>query len=273
MKERWYFKHPILFGFFVPLLGIILAGLLNTIFQIILLLIFGDVLRDVRFSFLPQLLFDISRILMGLLLILIMKPRLGRGFKFGFTGSNLSLSLKLAAFGLLVVISNIIENGISEGLPLASTPTAVLSGIFQGIAPGFYEEVACRGMTLSIMMILWHDQKNGVMKSVVISGLCFGLMHIVNLLSADPVLTIIQLFYATSLGVFFGGVYARTRNLWGPVIVHTLIDIAEFIYVGEASLTTYSMISAIVITVLYAALGLYFVRPSKQDEIRARGGK
>ncbi|HIU79000.1 MAG TPA: hypothetical protein IAB09_06235, partial [Candidatus Avilachnospira avicola] len=57
------------------------------------------------------------------------------------------------------------------------------------------------------------------------------------------------------------------RNLWGPVIFHSLIDIAEFIYIGDAGLTSYALASSIAITIIYGAIGLYLIRPAKRGEI------
>ena len=65
-----------------------------------------------EYTFLPGMLFDLSRILVGLVLILIMKPGLWEGYKAGFSNERASMSIKLAAFGLIMIVSNIIENGI-----------------------------------------------------------------------------------------------------------------------------------------------------------------
>ena len=265
MKTHWYMKHPVIFGILMPAVGIEVATLLSMLFQLPFFAIMGNSVLE--YTFLPGMLFDLSRILVGLVLILIMKPGLWEGYKAGFSNERASMSIKLAAFGLIMIVSNIIENGIVGGLPAADTPIGILNGILHGIASGFYEAVACRGVVLSLMMYCSYNKKDRITRSVVISGLCFGVAHLLNLLSADTVMTLIQVCYATAVGIFFGGVYVRTRNLWGPVIFHSLIDIAEFIYIGDAGLTSYALASSIAITIIYGAIGLYLIRPAKRGEI------
>ena len=70
------------------------------------------------------------------------------------------------------------------------------------------------------------------------------------------------------MGIFFGGVFVRTHNLWGPVILHSLIDFSAFIFNGEAETTAFTVTSSIGITIIYTAVGLYLIRRKKQDEIR-----
>ena len=117
------------------------------------------------------------------------------------------------------------------------------------------------------MMYCFQKKKDRITRSVVLSGLCFGIVHLLNLLSADIVMTLIQVCYAAAVGIFFGGIYVRTRNLWGPVIFHSLIDIAEFIYIGDAGFTSYVLVSSIAIIIIYSALGLYLIRPAKRGDI------
>ena len=131
-------------------------------------------------------------------------------------------------------------------------------------------------MVLSNMMYQWRNAKNPIMMSLLASSIAFGLIHLVNLFSTvGP--TLIQVGYATGLGIFFGAVYLRTRNLWGPVVVHALIDISAKIFVTEdpvagiASLAVppEQMLVGIAVFIVFTAIGLYLVRPAKHEEIKA----
>lgn len=265
MKTHWYMKHPIIFGLLIPIVGVEAASILSMLLQLPIYAAIGNGI--LKYRHLPGILFDLSRILVGLGIILIMKPRLWKGYKAGFSNDQAFVSIKFAALASLMVISNIIENGVVGGLPAADTPVGILSGILNGIAPGFYEEMVCRGVVLSLMMYCFQKKIDRITRSVVLSGLCFGIVHLLNLLSADIVMTLIQVCYAAAVGIFFGGIYVRTRNLWGPVIFHSLIDIAEFIYIGDAGFTSYVLVSSIAIIIIYSALGLYLIRPAKRGEI------
>ena len=46
---------------------------------------------------------------------------------------------------------------------------------------GIFEEVLCRGVILNNMLIKWGHTKTGILKSIILSSLIFGLLHLVNL--------------------------------------------------------------------------------------------
>ena len=217
---------------------------------------------------------DLPEIFLALLVILIMKHSYDNQFKFGFWKKNLKPSMVFASWGFLVLLLNIIPN-LFLGTPLESS-YGLLLAVTGGIAPGLYEEVTCRGVVLSNMMYQWRNAKNPIMMSLLASSIAFGLIHLVNLFSTvGP--TLIQVGYATGLGIFFGAVYLRTRNLWGPVVVHALIDISAKIFVTEdpvagiASLAVppEQMLVGIAVFIVFTAIGLYLVRPAKHEEIKA----
>lgn len=126
------------------------------------------------------------------------------------------------------------------------------------------------------MMYQWHNAKNPVLMSLLASSIAFGLLHLINLFSIiGP--TLVQVGYATGRGIFFGAIYLRTRNLWGPVVIHSLIDISAKIFVsddpvaGAASLAVppEQLLTGAAVFIVFSAIGLYLVRPAKHGEIKA----
>lgn len=265
-KRHWFLKYPLLPAFLLPLVGVIGASLLVKLLTMVLPALFGDGIKQVQ-EF-PSLANDILRILFAVTFILVMKYSSKGTFRFGFSAKNLWLSIGLSLSALLTTLDNVVESSLA-GLPLQSTFYGVLLAVLSGIGPGVFEEVACRGVVLSNMMERWNRKKGYILKSVLTSGIAFGLLHLINLASGDVGGTLLQVGYASGLGIFFGSVYARTRNLWGPVIIHSLIDFSSFIYVGESETTALTVAVGIVITVAYTLGGLYLIRPKKQEEIRA----
>ena len=83
------------------------------------------------------------------------------------------------------------------GLFITLTLTAVL--------PGLCEETAHRGMLLR-----GFSSRIGIMNAVLLSSLCFGLMH----------LNIVQCFYAMILGYFMGLAVVATGTIWTSIIMH-----------------------------------------------------
>ena len=267
-KKHRFLKHPILAAFLLPVIGLLGGGIIG---QIVVLSLNGFDTKAAQNTLLSN---DLPEIFLALLVILIMKHSYDNQFKFGFWKKNLKPSMVFASWGFLVLLLNIIPN-LFLGTPLESS-YGLLLAVTGGIAPGLYEEVTCRGVVLSNMMYQWRNAKNPIMMSLLASSIAFGLIHLVNLFSTvGP--TLIQVGYATGLGIFFGAVYLRTRNLWGPVVVHALIDISAKIFVTEdpvagiASLAVppEQMLVCIAVFIVFTSIGLYLVRPAKHEEIKA----
>lgn len=85
---------------------------------------------------------------------------------------------------------------------------------------GFMEEGLMRGIVLHVL------KPTGTTRSVVISALLFGLMHIGNLLYRNPIIVFAQMIGAFVHGIGLGAIRLRTNTIWFPVILHGLHDLA-----------------------------------------------
>ena len=263
-KGNWFMRFPILPAFAVPFLSILGMSILLDIIVSVIIINKPDLMRIGEE--ISKITSSILRIMIAFLIILIMKLGTKGRFKFGFNRKNIKLSFILASFSVLMIADNIIEGFVFTN-GLQTTAIGFFVAIIGEIAPGFFEEVVCRGLVLSNMMDKWQTKKNYVLKSVLMSGIAFGVIHLINLGCADMWVTILQVFYAAGVGIFFGAVYVRTRNLWGPVAMHALIDIAYYLFIWPEGFHLNELISGICITVVFTVIGLYLIRPQKQEEI------
>ncbi len=85
---------------------------------------------------------------------------------------------------------------------------------------GFMEEGLMRGMVLRALKPL------GVTRSVVISALLFGLMHIGNMLYRSPAIVLAQMLGAFVHGIGLASLRLRTNTIWFVVVLHGLHDLA-----------------------------------------------
>lgn len=263
-KKHWFLKYPLVPAFVLPIMAIVGVSLLSQLITGVLPMVFGDGIRE--FKELPDILHSALRILLAFAIIWVMKLTSGGQFQFGFTKRNLWQSIALATVLALVILDNIVECSIA-GIPLQNTFSGIAIALLSGFAPGFFEEVVCRSVVLGNMMQRWKNQDNYILKSVLVSGIAFGLVHIINILNGDISATLLQVCYASGLGIFLGSIYLRTRNIWGPVILHSLVDFSAYIFNGEPDTTTFTIVTSFAITVIYIAGGLFLVRPSKRREI------
>lgn len=265
VKKRWFMKHPLVPAIVLPLLGLIGVSLASGL----LLLLFPPSLEPSVLAVLLTILNDVLRIALAFLVVGIIKYSWRDAFQFGLGGKNLGMSLALASFGLLVALSNLLQYGLA-GTPLQPGLGGIALALLSGLAPGIFEEIVCRGAVLTNCIIQWREKPGRILRSLLVSSIVFGLLHLINLAQADLGSTIVQVFYAAALGIFFGAVYLRTRNLWGSIIVHAVIDFTSYLFIGSgtSALGTVDLLLGLGITILYACIGLFLVRPSKREEIQ-----
>ena len=111
--------------------------------------------------------------------------------------------------------------------------------------PSMFEEVAFRGIVLTVFLSKYSERK-----SIIFSSLGFGLIHLVNLAAGKATIWVLgQVVWAFILGLFYGYVFVKTRSLLPPMIVHYLSN--AFIF----SLTKYLQTNAsIEIQTLYGVI-------------------
>jgi len=123
-----------------------------------------------------------------------------------------SFVLGAVVFFLNVYVSNFFNSIIamfgykhrSGGGTNATWWGLILSLIGTAVLPAFCEETLHRGMLLN------GNSMSGMKKSILISGVLFGLLH----------LNIEQFFYATIIGLFLGYLCWGCSSIWPCIIIH-----------------------------------------------------
>ncbi|MEZ4865249.1 MAG: CPBP family intramembrane glutamic endopeptidase [Caldilineaceae bacterium] len=116
---------------------------------------------------------------------------------------------------------------------------------------GFMEEGLMRGIVMRVL------RPTGVTRTVVISALLFGFMHIGNLLYRNPAIVAAQMLGAFVHGIGLGAIRLRTNTIWVVVLLHGLHDLA-------LKYTNFPAIPLDVVQVTLLMLyGLYLMRDQK----------
>lgn len=94
------------------------------------------------------------------------------------------------------------------------------------MAVGIVEELTFRGTILPLLILSFANTKQPILKSAILSGLMFGLVHLINLFSQPENIIGItsQVFFAAAIGVFFCGLMVRTENILIPCMLHALVN-------------------------------------------------
>ena len=105
------------------------------------------------------------------------------------------------------------------GVRLALSPLETALYLLSMLCVGFLEEVIFRGFLYGAL------RERGVRFAVLISGVTFGIGHIVNLLNGAQFLpTLLQVCYATAIGVLFTVIYHKSGSLRPCIIAHCAVN-------------------------------------------------
>lgn len=89
---------------------------------------------------------------------------------------------------------------------------------------GMNEEIWLRGLILNALMRKYGDTYPAIWKSLLISAIIFGAIHVPNLFFMEPLTLIVQVVNAAAGGILFGAIFIKSKNLWAGIIIHALVD-------------------------------------------------
>lgn len=177
----------------------------------------------------------IAEILFGILVFAIVKA-----YKQTFVLKPKAFSIKkillnfwTAGFFIFVATMGMINSinvGMAEGYEVQSAPNIIFHTLYF-MTVGIVEEMLFRGIIADGLIRKLINTNYGIAKAVVISGMLFGAMHIINIFAVDlsnpnaieGVLT--QVIMVAFMGMLIAAIYYRTGSFWTVAIVHGIIDI------------------------------------------------
>lgn len=177
-----------------------------------------------QYSALVSILMTQAYLLIGAILYMIItKTGFREGLqvkKYRISTFFLSLIVLITASpmaSLLNILSQFFAKNSTSGMIFDVTQNVPmwLGVLIIGCLPGFVEETLYRGIIFTAF------RKRSVLTGIVISALCFGLMH----------MNFNQMLYAIYLGVIFALIVEATGSLVSTMILHMLFNAVNTVYV------------------------------------------
>jgi CAAX protease family protein len=137
-----------------------------------------------------------------------------------------------------------------------------IAAIFILIA-AILEEITFRGLILYGLVNAWGRTGSALIKSILVSALFFGAMHLANVLGGQPLTNaLLQSLVAFSLGIFLAAVVLSGVSIYPAVIFHGLLNLAGYLNLTSKDLTetTSSWLLLSLLMVPLALFGLYQLR-------------
>lgn len=173
---------------------------------------------------------EIVIILFALLVISIRKLWPEIKFKKESFLKGIKRGMPVLVIALIMLIVNGGELLIDRHLNIPNFISLIIASISIGVA----EEFIFRGWLQNEVMKRYGNNKNGAIITILLSGLLFGLFHLVNVFSGQDLFTsIMQVIQTSTIGILFCSVYYVSRNIWSLVFLHSFYDFS--ILLGEVN--------------------------------------
>lgn len=255
-----------------PIISTIAFIALDFIIMALFIVFFEEILKFIIPSISNVVINSLVTIIVTIIFLLIYRRYMRDKLQNFISTKNLKFALILLIPSVIILIYNILNNVIMGNFEFNYIVIIV------GIAPGFIEELVFRGFIISNLMRIRKSKKVNIYLIVALSALPFGLFHLLNIMSgANVSYSIAQAFFTICLGVFFAAIYLRTGNLIGTIIAHALMDITALTdsnLIGSNIAGVVSQVPTIseiviifVVSIFVLALGLYYIRKDKWDDI------
>ena len=144
---------------------------------------------------------------------------------------------------LFLIVSVNLWNGIN----INNSVSEIIFYILTMINIGFIEEIIFRGFLFKMMA------KDNIKSAIIVSSVTFGIGHIVNLFNgADLIPTLMQIFYAISIGYLFVIIFYKSKSLVPCIITHSLVNSLSVFNIDNIISIYISPIFLIIVPFIYA---------------------
>ena len=176
--------------------------------------------------------------------------------KYGLCGSDVPAKQMLYYFPLVILMTVNFWGGIA----LEHTVLETVLYIVSMLGVGFLEEIIFRGFLFRAMC------RDNVNTAIIVSGVTFGIGHIVNLFNGSQmtlVSNLLQICYAVAIGLLFTCIFYKTNSLYACIVTHGVFN-SMSIFADESGKTM--MFDIMIAAVLCAVPIAYLVYLMKYQE-------
>lgn len=199
---------------------------------------------------------------------------------FGLRNNNFFKGLLIGGLMLFDIINITALNLVNLSEYKVVMPSVYLISILaaEEILIGIFEEFLFRGVILNtLLMKTERGTYISKLSAIFISSFLFGAVHLLNLFDNPNLIndTIAQVFYSIFIGVFFGALYLRTKNIWVVAFYHIMYNSASeipviFFAVPNQTASDSSITEAIInilVSSIYMWAGLFIARKFKGTNV------
>ncbi|WEV36165.1 CPBP family intramembrane glutamic endopeptidase [Lactobacillus sp. ESL0677] len=145
--------------------------------------------------------------------------------------------------------------------------------LLSGVKAGIREEILIRFCTLSLLLKPF-DHKHWlrqILRTIIISSMLFGLLHLFNIIAGQSVTASIQqAINAFCSGIVFAAIYLYTNSILVTIIYHSIFDLAAFVTSNQIIMpvpTTFDLQETILFCIIYLIFACFLLSGKRKNVI------
>ncbi|WP_409200737.1 lysostaphin resistance A-like protein [Methanobrevibacter sp. DSM 116169] len=223
-SDRFSQKHIVIFSLIVSCVFVFIFGFG-------FLTIFTSLFIPPEILAIPSIEYFLSAInnFIALLFILILLKSIG-------LFDNIPWNISGVQKGLVLGISLLIFTVVQMLLIFIITPDKtiviglipMINTLLYCLSIGLWEETLCRGFLLTNMLKKWGNTKRGMVISIVFSSFIFGGLHIISAINGNLFGSLVQVMYASVMGILLSVIYIKTKSLWSVIVLHIILNFPAY---------------------------------------------
>lgn len=184
----------------------------------------------------------------------------------GFTSIGRSQTWILITLPFLYMLAKDIYLITGEFSFELSNPALLFWLGLSSLTTGLFEETLFRGVVLFSFLLLWDHSRSGMTKSISVTALLFGGMHILRLAENPVPQTLLTMLTAVLIGFFYGVILLHGGSIWIPIVFHGLHKaVVNLSMAGKNALETPRISFFILVTTIPVfLLGIYLLKKIPQ---------
>lgn len=263
-------KNIVFYTLFMIMMFIIVSDLINGVGTVMFANYFNNIINNNKYGYLMYI--ELS-VCISILIVLLL---CGNKYIFNCEKESFLKSMKKGWPLYIIMLFSIIPNMALSVIEHGINKSNLITLVFYCICIGIYEEFLCRGWLQNEFIERFGNDRKGVIKSIVISSLIFGLMHLSNMSVQNTFDTILQIINALAMGMLLGSIYYKSNNIWTVIVLHALWDfgilfadhalLMDCNYTGNITLSSMivSSLSIIIISIYYICSSVIIMKSKKQ---------
>ena len=185
------------------------------------------------------------------------------GYIFKRFGQGLYIGLPGIAAGAWYLFIGIVRND-----PIAEADVFIRA-IIVAFATAFFEETIFRAIILSSTYYCRRYTDGKVAFSLIFSSLAYAFVQFKDLIANQDIVTVlVSVIYAFVMGMLYGSLYLRSRNLFSVIVIHWIVDLFSYMFVmGDAATPGWTIYVYALILLFVLFWSIYLLRSSRMNSV------